>query len=76
MPHLIRPNITKVVTKEGEIVVHIAIDLNLNLNADGVQAGVSGVQAASKPQKDEDEVDWAIPDFKMPGNIKFGEEKE
>jgi len=77
MPSLIRPNITKVVTKEGEIMVNIAIELTLNLNADGLQVGVGGVVAQdateSKKKIDEDDdVDWAIPDFK--GSLKFGKD--
>ena len=85
MPHLIRPNITKVVTKDknGQIEVHISIDLNLNLNTDNIQLGINGANASMNgadvninPQKKEPEVDWVIPDFKMGGNIKFGEEKE
>lgn len=79
MPNLIRPTVTSVVTKEGEVVVHIEIDLNLNLNTGGVQIGVGGTPGISpvapKP-KQEESTDWVIPDFKMSGNIKFGEEKE
>ncbi len=73
MPQLIRPNVTKVITKDGEIDVHISIDVNLNLNTNGLIVGVGGVTASTREEKDDD-VEWQIPDFKSMGNIKFGED--
>lgn len=75
MPQLIRPNVTKLITKDGEIDVHISIDVNLNLTTDGLLIGVGGVAASTKEERDDD-VEWQIPDFKSMSNIKFGEKKE
>jgi hypothetical protein len=78
MPSLTRPNITKVVTKEGEIMVNISIDLNLNLNTGDLQisSGATPIQAQEAKKKKDEDMDWAIPDFKMGGNLKFGEDLE
>ncbi|MHA2043243.1 MAG: hypothetical protein ACW99G_00530 [Candidatus Thorarchaeota archaeon] len=76
MPSLTRPSVTKVVTKEGEIMVNISIDLNLNLNTGDLQitSGVTPIQAQKDKKNQDEEVEWQIPDFKMGDNIKFGED--
>ena len=74
MAQLIQPNNVKVVTKDGEIIVSLQIDLNINLNQSG---SVSAIQAADSVttnniSKKDDDVAWVIPDFKPTEKIKFG----
>jgi len=49
MPTLIKPGSVKVVTKEGEIQVSLTLDLNINLNTEGLvlESKVSNVEAQS-----------------------------
>lgn len=80
MVALLRQKDVQVLTKDGECVVTIQLDLNINLTSEGV-AGLS-VNARSKEQEfkaqDEDQVDWAIPDFKKKdkSGFKFGKKVE
>jgi len=79
MANLIQPSQVKVVTNNGEVTVHLTIDLNLNLNQNG-SIGVSEdssdrqVTSFSKPKKkdDDDKVMWEVPDFKPSEKLKFG----
>jgi hypothetical protein len=76
MPQLIRPTETTTTiinkTKNGECQVKITLDLNINLNSDGVVASVS---AGKSGQKQEDEnVAWEIGDFSPKKKVKFGKE--
>jgi hypothetical protein len=73
MPQLIRPGETTVVTKtkQGECSVKISLDLNINLNADGV-VSVQGVSGKAKQVEEEDKVDWTIGDFAPKKKVNFG----
>lgn len=66
MANLIRP--TKIITKDGEIAVHLTIDLNIHVD------GAGGVSLKEKKAEDE-AVDWAIPDFGQ-GGLSFNKEKK
>ena len=75
MPQLIRPGSEKTTiitnTKQGECKVKITLDLNINLNSDGIVASVSDRRA----QEEEDEnVTWQIGDFSPKKKVKFGKE--
>jgi hypothetical protein len=74
MANLIQPNSVKVVTKEGEIVVSLQIDLNINLNTMNVTTDVEPKNLSStKPEKkQEEDASWMIPEFKTSEKIKFG----
>lgn len=78
MPQLIKPSEATVITqtKQGECSVKISLDLNINLNSDGVvsvqEAKVKQVSAA----KEEDKVDWTIGDFSPKKKVKFGKPVE
>lgn len=81
MPNLIRPGSTKVVTQDGEVQISITLDLNVNLNSDGLQvsAKASEVSSEKKKKNDDEDVNWAIPDFssaKKGNKVKFGIEKK
>jgi hypothetical protein len=73
MPQLIRPTTEKTTiitqTKNGECEVKITLDLNINLNSDGV-ASISAGKVAQQ-QKDES-VKWEIGDFSPKKKVKFG----
>lgn len=77
MAQLIKPQQVKVVTKDGEIEVSIVLELNVNLNVEGL-AGLAVKASDSTPvqvQKvAEPEMEWAIPDFGTGEKIKFGKE--
>ncbi len=79
MVNLIKPYQTKIVTKNGECQVSITLDLNINLNSDGLVLGVSAkdAKAKKKQQEEDDTVNWdaAIPDFSSGGKIDFGKKK-
>ena len=82
MPNLIRPGSTKVVTQDGEVQISIVLDLNVNLNSDGLHISAKAAQTSSeevKKKNDDEDVNWAIPDFssaKKINKVKFGIEKK
>ncbi len=67
MPQIHRPS-TVVVTTQGETHLKITLELNINLNSNGVEATISAAHA-----KEEEEVDFkhVIPDFSSQA-IEFG----
>lgn len=71
MANLIKQGEARVVTKNGEVFVNIALELNIKLDGSNltVSGGGSGTGPASA--KAEDKVSWQIPDF-SPGKIDFG----
>lgn len=62
MVQLIKPVQVKTISKEGELNITITLDLNINLSNSGISVVASAVEA-KKIEKEEDKVDWAIPDF-------------
>lgn len=70
MPSLIKQGEAKVVTKNGEVFVNIALELTIKLEGTNIQGGV---QASGGVQKidHEEKVQWEIPDF-SPNKIDFG----
>ena len=75
MPQLLKPVRTKVVTKDGECAVDIAIELTININTDGVMTAQAQThQVDSKKEEPEDNTLWAIPDFDSPDafDLDFG----
>lgn len=72
MPNLIKQGEAKVVTKNGEVFVNIALELNIKLDGSNLvlsQGGSGG--GSSSPNKAEDNVSWQIPDFTS-NKIDFG----
>jgi hypothetical protein len=57
----------EVVTKEGELTIHIKLDINLN--------GVALSEQQEKKKKEEDKPDWVIPEFSST-KVKFGKEEK
>jgi hypothetical protein len=78
MPQLIKPGNVKIMTNNGEIQVSISLELNVNLNTDGMQLVSAGAQVTniSEPKKEEKikepSMNWAIPDFDNAPQINFG----
>jgi hypothetical protein len=77
MAQLIKPGDIKVVTKNNEILVNIALELNIKLDGSvtNLNVGVSDVPISALQKKEEDKVNWAIPDFSSSNKIKFGKEE-
>jgi hypothetical protein len=79
MAQLLKPQNVKIVTKDGEIVISLQLDININLNQLGVtniSENNSAVKPASKTEefsstKDEN-LEWVIPDFKKSEKVNFG----
>ena len=73
MVQVIKPHDVKVITQQGEVKVSIVLELNINLNADGLSVTSRTVASEAVPSvgRKEDEVEWAIPDFAN-SKIKFG----
>lgn len=71
MPSLIRPGSVKVVTQDGEIHVAISLELNINLNTDGVIRVTAETEAKKESAEKAENTAWAIPDF-TPTRIDFG----
>lgn len=68
MPYLIKQGDTKIITKEGEIFVNIALELNIKLDGQNLQIGNS----QQKQNKEQEKVNWEIPDFNPSAKINFG----
>jgi len=75
LPALIRPGSVKVVTQDGEVQVSITIELNINLNADGLASINASPNIEQKittqDKKTVEDTAWAIPDFGS-STINFG----
>lgn len=73
MPQLIKPNDVKIVTKDGEVKISISLDLNINMGeiSGGVNILKSDVESKAT-KKEEDKIQWAIPDFTPAEKINFG----
>lgn len=70
MPSLIKQGEARVITKNGEVFVNIALELTIKLEGTGLQTVASAVGGAV-PIAKEDKVNWQVPDF-APGKIEFG----
>lgn len=53
-------------TKDGEVQVSITLELNINLNTDGVKVGAQAMERKEEPEN------WAIPDFGASPKLNFG----
>lgn len=74
MPQLIRPGDVKVVTKDGECLVNIQLELTIKLDGNGLSVGsVQALATPDTPQKKE-EVAWQIPNFGGGPKLKFGQD--
>jgi hypothetical protein len=73
MANLIKPVLTKVITRDGEVAMNITLELNINLDLSGNLGSTINVQAVDN-QQEEDEIEWTIPSFSSGEKIDdFGE---
>lgn len=75
MAQRIVPQVIKTITKEGEIELVVKLELNINLNSDGLSVNphVSSANKAEEVIEEEDEVHFPMPEFGPSKKIKnFG----
>lgn len=68
MPQIIKPKQVQIVTKDGEVSVHITLDVNLNISGHTI---TGSDPVAEKKREPEQETEWLIPEFSS-SKIKFG----
>lgn len=73
MPQLLQPS--KIITKDGEFVVHLLIDLNINVNTSGTGVTVDTKQQAGNSEIKE-EPEWVVPTFGPAPKVKFGKTED
>jgi len=76
MPNLIKQGEARVVTKNGEVFVNIALELNIKLDGTNLQVmsespAASHAGGQTSAVKHEEKVSWEIPDFTS-NKIQFG----
>jgi hypothetical protein len=69
MASLITPSKVTVVTKDGECVLHITLDININLNS-AIASGSSKEEKLLVEQEEKPVLE--IPEFKQTEKVKFG----
>ena len=73
MVRLLKKKDVQVVTKNGECEVHITLDLNISLNADGLKIGASAGGSGSPTEDEDEDFEWAVPDFGLDSpQVDFG----
>jgi len=75
MAQLIKPTEVSVKTVNGEVLLNIKLDININLSQNGTtQTSVpeTKVEGRLEEKKKEDATLWEIPDFTSVPKIKFG----
>lgn len=74
MVRLLKKKDVQVITKNGECEIHITLDLNISLNADGLQVGAS---AGKSKSSDDEDFEWMVPDFSPDSQqVDFGKKVE
>jgi hypothetical protein len=75
MPNLIKQGEARVVTKDGEVFVNIALELTIKLDGSSLQvmSGSAAGAGVGSPaaKKEEEKINWEIPDFSSK-KIQFG----
>lgn len=74
MPQLLQP--TRIITKDGELIVHLMIDLNINVNTTGTGITVATSQGSQNEKEKEKDPEWELPTFGPAPKIKFGKTEE
>jgi hypothetical protein len=73
----ITPGQVKILTQNGEVQVTIVLELNINLNSDGISASVKSIKEEEKKEDKklpEEVANWEIPSFESK-KIKFGKKE-
>jgi hypothetical protein len=75
MANLIKPGEVKVVAKNNEILVNIALDLNIKLDGNVTNITLDKSQPfAIDKKEEEDKINWEVPNFESK-KINFGKNK-
>jgi hypothetical protein len=70
MGNLLRPGNVRVITKDGEVVINLVLDININLNNGGITVSQMPLET-ELPEKEDTQ--WEIPDFVAPNTkLNFG----
>jgi hypothetical protein len=75
MPNLIKQGEAKVVTKNGEVFVNIALELNIKLDGSNLTINSADNKATNSFIDKEEKINWEIPDFNS-NKIEFGKEEK
>jgi len=69
----------KIITKDGEIKIHLSIDLNVNMNGEFNSSGyLKKTNEETILKTEEEKTIWQVPDFsaiKNKDKVKFGKQE-
>jgi hypothetical protein len=72
MPNLIKQGEARVITKNGEVFVNIALELTVKLDGSSLNLSVLDASSGSRPTEPvQEKINWEIPDFSS-DKIQFG----
>lgn len=71
MPNLIKQGETRVITKNGEVFVNIALELTIKLDGTSLNVSVMGANGTQQSAPQQEKINWEIPDFSS-DKIQFG----
>lgn len=63
MPARLVPNSVKIITQDGEVQMFITLELNINLNTNGVISTIETETKKTLEKPVKENTEWAIPDF-------------
>lgn len=75
MAQLIKPLEISAKTVDGEVLLNIKLDININLSQNSTvqsSAPITKVEGKLQEKQNEDQTLWEIPDFASVPKIKFG----
>ena len=76
MAQLIKPTEISVKTVNGEVLVNLKLDININLTQGVVNTTVESKQEEKKVKQEEKQTLWEIPEFNSVPKIKFGNKEQ
>lgn len=63
---------TQTITQDGEVHLLITLDINLNLNSDGINVSVKSGNSVTEEIVDDNKIHYPIPDFSSSSGLNFG----
>lgn len=76
MAQLIKPTEISVKTVNGEVLVNLKLDININLTQGVINTTVESKQEEIKEKPKQKETIWEIPEFNSVPKIKFGNKEQ
>lgn len=76
MAQLIKPTEISVKTVNGEVLVNLKLDININLTQGVINTTVESKQEEIKEKLKQKETIWEIPEFNSVPKIKFGNKEQ